>query len=120
MIKINLVNIEQVIFSDSNALKLLDDLTLIINKWKFSKVHNMDDVNKKTQIEFLNHLNEDHVLKLKNYFKDDVVIEKLDNNLSYNDIVYIDDSDGYFNNLETEYNLTLYRDRDKLYLTYWR
>ena len=105
MIKINLGNIEQVILFDSNVLKLFDDLT-DINKWKFGKKYNLEHATKESMINLLNSIDENQIIKLSNYFNCEVIVEKINNKKSWNDICYIDDLESYFTYNKPEYYYT--------------
>jgi hypothetical protein len=122
MIKINLQNIEELIFKNEKTRQLFPDLRHIFDKWLLSyRTPAFFNMKKIALIELLNALDSIKLEKLAEYFNDVVFIENLDTNIVKNLVFPIN------HNIEQELtkykhyaNIALNRNADSIKITLWR
>jgi hypothetical protein len=98
-----------------------DDFSKVIKTWKLSRTYNKNLEKQESLIQFLNLLNDKHKKILSNYFNDGVDVERISKNLTYDDKVSIDDLSDYFteNKFPTR-DFAMYRNKEQVFLTFWR
>lgn len=125
MIKINIQNVEEIIFYDEKLWKNLPDLRYLREQWRLSKISPvLRPLGKKSLLEFLNKIKKEHEVIISKYLKTSVTIDKLDYFLVKNLEFDIEDAELELNLLESQ-NLLYsyfgtYLKNNKVYITFWR
>src|SRR5580658_867759 len=122
MIKINLQNIEELVFKNEKIRQLFPELRHIFDKWLLSyRTPAFFNMKKMALLELLNTLDSSNLEKLAKYFNDMVFIENLDTNIVKNLTFPIN------HNIEQELtkyihyaNMTVSRNSNTISLTLWR
>lgn len=119
---INLQNIEEVIFFNRQVRKLLPDFKNEFGQWDLSKYSpELRSLGKRTLLNVLNQLNDEHLKTLGVYFKEPVTLMKLDHHIVRHSKFKLDDAEKQLNNLDGWIgDLVIYRDKDHLYISNWR
>lgn len=118
--EINLQNIEEVIFYDKKIHSLFPEFRRYFDQWALGKrISGMNSLGQRSMLELLNSLEESHILKLKDYFNDIVVVEKTNHKL-------VDFYDFELESTNTLCKYTgfkdfcAYRDDNQVYICLWR
>lgn len=119
---INLKNIEELIFFDKELQKLFPEFRHLFDQWKLGqRVLGMKNLGQRSVLELLNSLNENHIVKLQEYFDDIILVDRIDHRLvvNYEYEASIETSDRLceFSGYK---DFCLYRNKDKIYLSFWR
>ncbi len=118
---LNLQNIEEAIFFDKKVQGLLPEFRHLFDQWSISKrVPGMQNLGKRTVIEFLNSLEADHVRRIGEYFGETIIVDKIDGNLVRDyegDSELAEDDLCQFAGFK---DCAVYRDCGRVYITYWR
>lgn len=118
MILLNLHNVEDLIFYNKEIRNLLPELKPTFDTWIFSKQNiGFRQLTKRTVVDFLNQLKEEQIEILSRHFGEKVSIDKLDYHIVLNEKMDLDDVEFL---IRDDFNFGLYRDRNNLYVTYWR
>ncbi len=119
MLKINLTNIESLIFRNHNAKILLADLRPIFDKWLLSyRVPALSNMRKQAMIDLLNSLDGSHIEKLARLFEDIVIVENIDHHTVKNLEFSIQDSIESELTSYASYNImSVTRSADKVSIT---
>jgi hypothetical protein len=120
MLIISLQNIENIIFTDKKLRKKLPTHKNEFYKWDFSiRNAGFKSMGLTAILEVLNSLSGEDLLILKNYFDQDVEIEKMATNLVKN---YSDQAECLEYTIADEYfnNFLLFRKNDTVDITFWR
>jgi hypothetical protein len=115
---LNFSNIEDFIFLDKNIQKLLPEFSQLFKQYNFAKSNGLKSIVQQSVFDLLNSLTKENIEKLENYFKDTIIIEKLDYHLVKN-------YESSLNNIElcsfvNYQDFCLYRDDSKVYITFWK
>ncbi len=123
MVEINIHNIEEVIFNDSNLWKKLPDLRHIRDQWKLSQMSPvLRAMGQKAKLDFLNKSKKAHEDIISKYLGTTVTITKIDKNVVKNMELNIEDAELDLN-LESESlypRFSTYLKENKLKITFWR
>lgn len=120
MIKINIKNVEELIFYDRKIHKLFPEFKNFFDQWSLAQsTPGLKTLASRTSLEFLNSLREEHTRLLEEYFRDKVFIEKLNSDLIANFESSLDNIEGLCK--FTAYkDFCLTRNRENLKITFWR
>lgn len=118
--EINLYNIEEKIFLNSELQKKLSDFKEIFDQWKFAKmVGGMASEIKDMEINLVNSIEQKHIDILNQYFKTNVVLKKIRNNITKNFEFSLFDCEVPIEAKEYR-EFCLSRGKDGFKLTFWR
>ena len=118
--EINLYNIEEKIFLNSELQKKLFDFKEIFDQWKFAKmVGGMESKIKDMEINLVNSIGQKHIDILNQYFKTNVVLKKISNNITKNFEFSLFDCEVPIEAKEYR-EFCLFRGKDGFNLTFWR
>jgi hypothetical protein len=85
MIKINLRNIEELLFKNNQVKSILPELRHLFDQWLLSyRFPALDTMRKQALFDLLNSLEGTHIEKLAKLFNDIIFVDKLDNHLVKN------------------------------------
>lgn len=118
--KINLQNIEELIFYNKKVNSLFPEFRHYFDQWQLGqRIPGMKTLAQRSVLELLNSLNETHVSKLEEYYQDIILVDKINHNLNEN----------YEWNLDEENNLCkfvgfkdfcLTRNEKNVKISFWR
>jgi len=121
MININFQNIEKIILYDKKIRKLLPDLENQFKQWDISQYPGLKSLAKRTVLNILNSINDAHVEILKDHFKDEVCIVKIDHEIVRHASFDLNSASEEINDASDWFGQAVaYRNRDNLYVTFWR
>jgi len=123
MIEINIQNVEDVIFNDSNLWKKISDLRHIRDQWKLSKMSPvLKAMGQKAKLDFLNNSKKIHEDIISKHLGTTVTISKIDKNVVKNVELSIEDAELDLNlKSESLYPyFSTYLKNKKLKITFWR
>lgn len=117
---INLQNIEEIIFFDKKIQSLFPEFRHLFDQWQLGKrVSEMSNLGQRSIIELLNSLEEKQILKLREYFGDIIIIDKINHK-----IVEFYDFNLEDENVLCKYtgyrDFCLHRDKDTVNVSLWR
>jgi len=76
---LNLQNLEELVFFDKKIWSLFPEFRYLFEQWGLSKrVPGMQNLGKRSLIDFLNSLEKEHLDKLEEYFQDIILLDKID------------------------------------------
>lgn len=122
MIKINLKNVEELLFKNNDVKATLPDLRYLFDQWLLSyRFPALEAMRKQAIIDLLNSLEGSHLEKLAKLFNDMVFVEKLNNHFVKNldfpiDKITIED----LTNHNSFVNMAISRNANQCYITMWR
>lgn len=124
MINLNFSNVEELIFYDTEAQKILgNDMYSIFEQWKMSKrIPYLKSIGQQAILDFLNTITESQIEILENYFGKKIFIEKLNYKLVQNLKISIDKKDicDELCKIEGYSYYTSFIDEEHIYLTFWK
>lgn len=119
--EINLKNIEELIFFDKKAQALFPEFKHYFDQWSLGqRIPGLKTLGKRSVLDFLNSLNEKHVSKLEEYFKDEIILDKIDNRLVVNFECESLEFDKELCQFTGYRDFCLSRTGDKIVATFWR
>lgn len=123
MVEVNIQNIEEIIFNDSNLWKKLPDLRHIRDQWKLSQMSPvLKAMGQKAKLDFLNSSKPIHEDIISKHLGTSVTISKIDKNVVKSVELKLEDAELDLN-LESE-NLypyfATYLKENELKITFWR
>lgn len=114
---INFKNVETLIFYNTEIRKLLSDMEFYFKQWEMGiRLPFMKAEGKQAIYDFLNNLTSEHILIMEDYFNDIIEIQRIDYSITKNYKFNV-------NTEEIDINMpyvAAYRDKDNLYLTFWK
>lgn len=125
MLKLNFLNVEDLIFRDEKTWPLFPPRARThFDTWKLAKlVPVLRAASRASVLDVLNTIDDDTVARLENYFGSRIEVEKL----HYNVVKHLKVPLGEGGNVcemlcgsEGFRNLTTWRDADSLYVSFWR
>lgn len=122
MIKINLRNIEELLFKNNQVKSILPELRHLFDQWLLSyRFPALDTMRKQALFDLLNSLDGTHVERLAKLFNDMVFVDKLDNHFVKNLNFPLDTSiERELTNYDSYVNIAISRNADQCYVTMWR
>lgn len=118
---LNLQNIEDLIFFDKKVWKIIPEFRPIFEQWALSKrVPGLQNLGKRSLIDFLNSLEKSHLDKLEEYFDDIIVLDKIDYHTVQNYNGKIDDVHLELCRFDGFVDFSAYRKGDKISFTFWK
>jgi hypothetical protein len=121
MLKINLKNIEELVFESGLLKKLLPEFIPEYDQWRLSKMSpSLRQLGKRTLIKFINGLNDEHILILECHFGTKITIDKLDYHIVKNYEFPTSKLENELNEIQGLENFTTYTDGVHTYLSFWR
>ncbi len=122
MLIINLQNIEDLIFRNTEVINLLVDLRHIFDAWLLAnRIPFLRSQRTKALVDLLNALRNNHISLLEEYFKDVIVLDKIDYCVIKNISLPLEfNPDQELSSFENFGNFTLFREEDKIYISFWR
>lgn len=119
--KINLQNIEEIIFFDKKIHSVLSEFAHYFDQWTLSKrVPGLQNLGKRTIADLLNSLESEQILKLKQYFNEEISVEKVDYHIIKNEVFPIEVSGEELCRFAEYKEICCHRDKDKLYISMWK
>lgn len=124
MLELNLTNVEQVIFYDTEVQKIFPaHYYSLFEQWRISKrIPAMKSLGKQALMDFLNTITEEEVAKLENYLQDTVRVETLNYSLALSMKLPVSEPDicDALCEIQDYGNLSVSRDDQFFYVTFWR
>lgn len=118
--ELNLQNIEDVIFFDKKVQQLLPEFRHLFDQWAVSKrVPGLQNLGKRSVVEFINALEDQHVRKLEEYFGDTIILDKVDGTIVRHYESKLEDADFLCQYADFK-QFCVDRDGDNLRVTFWR
>lgn len=118
---LNLQNVEQLVFFDEKAYKLLPEFRVYFEQWRISKrVPGMQNLGKSVIMSFLLDLKSPQLEKLEEYFKDTIVVDAIDYRTVQNYVGTIDEVQDALCEFEAFTDLAIYRKEDQIKVTFWK
>jgi hypothetical protein len=118
---INLQNLEELIFFEKKVWSLFPEFRHFFEQWAISKrVPGMQNLGKRSLIDFLNSLEKEHIDKLEEYFQDIIIIEKIDYHIVKNYNTSVDKAEAELCQLEGFFDFAVFRKGDQLSFTFWK
>lgn len=118
--KLNLQNIEDILFMDKKIQRLFPEFRHYFDQWMISKrVPGMQTLGKKTLMDMLNSLDVEHLNKLEEYFNDKIILEKIDYHIVKNKVFTLDNMPEWceFNDY---IDFCITRNKEDAKITFWR
>lgn len=117
--EINLKNVEELIFFEKKIHSLLPEFRHLFDQWQMGqRFLGMKTLGQRSVFDFLNSLQEKHIQILEEYFNDTIFVNKTDTRLVINYDSSIDELNlCEFANYK---NFSLYRNKNQMYVTFWR
>jgi hypothetical protein len=116
---LNFHNVEELIFYDERVRKLLPEFVDLFNQWAFSKQNiGFRQLTKRLLSDFLDILGDEQLTILERYFGTNITINKADYQVVKNMDFDLEDAELLINN--DDFNFSIYRNQDHLYVTFWR
>lgn len=120
MLNLNLNNIEKLVF-ESGVIKKFPEFKHQYDQWKLSKMSpSLRQLGKRTLIDFVNCLQNEHISALENYFKTSITIDKLDYHTVKNYNFSTSRLEIDLNDIQGLENFTTYTDGCQTYISFWR
>ncbi len=120
MLRINLGNIEELVFSDKRVHVLLPELTHEFQQWQLGQqVPSLRNLGKRAVIDALNKLGK-HLAVLEEHFGTAIDVEILDYGVVKNVTADVEDAENELCKLEGFPNLAVSRVGGRIYVSAWR
>jgi hypothetical protein len=116
-------NVENIVFLDTKLRKLLsDDFGKTFNTWSLGQAdHTLRPLAQKMLIQFVNKVDDKHIEIMKEYFNEDVKVEKINADIATHIKLPIHEAEQYLNsNAILKEAVFSYRDAEHVYLSFWR
>jgi hypothetical protein len=121
---VNFSNVEQLIFENTDVHHLLPPyFSNYFEQWKMGKrIPMLRQVGKRAILDFLNHIKNEHIIKLEEYFGERIIIEKLNYRNVMNLTIPIASEKICEQLCEVlgHYYYNIWRDEEHLYVCFWR
>jgi len=122
MVVLNLGNVEELVFQNKAARKLLPEFRHLFDQWKLARmIPSMKNLGRRSVLDFLNSVETSHEKILASLFGDEVTIDRMCYNIVSNQVFSLDSAEGNLNEGSEWFpNFSLDRDGERLYLSFWR
>jgi hypothetical protein len=118
---LNLQNVEDLIFFDKKIWDILPEFRSLFEQWALSKrVPGMQNLGKRSIIDFLNNLEQSHLNKLEEHFNDIILLDKIDYHTVHNYNGNIEKIQSELCRFEGFVDFFIYRKGDQISLTFWK
>lgn len=119
--EINLKNIEEIIFFDKKIQLLLPEFRHFFDQWQLGQhIPGMKALAKRSVLDVLNALDENHIKKLEEYFNESVLVDKIDYKIVAHFDSTIQNEAKDFCNFVAYKEFCIFRNKDKISLSFWR
>jgi len=120
VIHINVNNAEEILFSNNFIRESLPEFQKIFNQWDLCKSNLiLRGIAKKTIVELLQNLSGEDIVKISNILGEFVTIDNLGHHIVKNVSLPLE-CEKELNNLVGLDNFSISRDKDKIYISFWR
>lgn len=122
MVEINLSNVEELVFLDKKLQKQIPEFFHLFEQYKLSKMTPaLRTLGQRSIIDFLQGLKDEHLKILEGYFGSNVTLSKTDHHIVKNLVFSLNNAElGSMKGTEGYPNFCLHRDRNQVYLSFWR
>jgi hypothetical protein len=122
MLLLNLDNVEELIFQNREARKLLPEFRQLFDQWKLARmIPSMKNLGRRSVLDFLNSVESSHEKILGSLFGDEVQVDRMAYNIVNNQVFLLDSAEKTLNEgSEWFTNFSLDRDGERLYVCFWR
>lgn len=123
MRNLNFSNVEELIFQDEEAQRVLPQFFSYFESWRLGKrLPMLRQLSKAAVLDFLSNLQEIHVHALEEYFDERLIVERLSYDIVTNLKVPLSETDacGKLCDVVGFRNFAMWRDDQHLYITAWR
>ena len=119
MMNINLSNVEEIVFYDKSLQRKLPEFKHLFDQWMLAiKAPTLRSLGKRSILDFLNNLENEHIAIIEKYLGSEITIDKLDYHIVKNYNFQLEDTD--LNGLPTYADFAIFRNEDQLYISFWR
>lgn len=119
MLLINLQNIEELLFYNTEIKGMLPELSHIFDQWLISqRIPAMRSLKIQALLDLMNGLTEENIQLLSEYFGETVSIDKLDYKLTHHLSLPLDGQTKKLINLSG--NFAVSRDCNQIYISFWK
>lgn len=118
--KLNLQNVEELIFYDKKVNAMFPEFRSLFDQWKLGQTFaGLKTLAQRSCLDLLNSLNEEQIKKLEEYFQDSIIVDVLNYNLTDHFESSIYDAEGLckFSGYK---EFSVYRNKDQMYISFWR
>jgi len=120
MLTINLQNIEDLVLLDKNLQRQLPEYRHLFEQWKLAQyTPALRPMGRKAMLDLLNSL-DNHTVVLSKYFSTSVTIDKLDYHLVKNYDFPLEGIENEIDKVVGYANFSAYRNKDHIYISFWR
>jgi len=122
MLVLNLDNVEELIFQNKEARKLLPEFRQLFDQWKLARmIPSMKNLGRRSVLDFLNSVETSHEKILASIFGDEVSVDRMVYHIVNNQVFSLGSAEGNLNEGSEWFpNFSLDRDGERLYLCFWR
>lgn len=118
---INLQNLEELIFFEKKVWSLFPEFRYLFDQWAISKrMPGMQNLGKRSLIDFLNSLEKEHIDKLEEYFQDTILVDKIDYHTVKNYNTTIEKIESELCQFQGFSDLSVFRKGDQIKITLWK
>lgn len=118
---INFQNVEDLIFQNKELWRKMPDLIYLRDQWRMGKMIPMlKSLSKKSIIDFLSKVSNDHEKIISDHFNCPITIDKLDRHVIKNVQYSIEDAEDCLFSEETYPYFSTYRKGNQVYISFWR
>jgi len=118
---LNLQNVEDLVFFNKKIWEILPEFRSLFEQWALGKrTPGLQNLGKRSLIDFLNSLEKTHLDKLEEYFKDIILLDKIDYHTVHNYNGKIEEIQSKLCKFNGFIDFSVYRKDDQINLTFWR
>jgi uncharacterized protein YjaZ len=119
--RINIQNVEDLIFQNKEIWGKMPDLVHLRDQWRISKLTPvLRAMGKKSLLDFLRSVKQKHEEIISEHFNTYVTIDKIERHLVKSIEFSLKEEDVNLDSHEIYTGFSAYRDKEKVYLTFWR
>lgn len=122
MLKINIKNVEELIFYNNRLKNILPDFDQLFKQWAMGKrFPKFKNLSQKSLLQFLDLIKDKHIKILEKHFDSKIKIEKLDYKIAKNLQSSIKEIEKNLCAMEGfADNFSISRKKDQIYISFWR
>ena len=118
--QINLQNVEK-LFKNKHIHDLLPEFKHLFDSWIMSqRMPALRNLGKRSLVDFINSLEQNHLVILEEYFGEDITLDKLDYHIVRNIETTLSELTTALAGCEDFLDLAIYRNQDHFYISVWR